>query len=147
MAPQSATADGRLFFLKIDRLAVILRPVLNPIGGILDSVLGTNPLGGKIVSVNPDGTGRQIVLGGLNSIPDGIQVDVEGGHIYWTNMGRPDLNDGSIQRVDLDGRNIATIVREGMRAMRIWMAPTSKLLSREAAAKRIAETRRTGAWA
>jgi hypothetical protein len=97
--------------------------------------------------VNPDGTGRQIVLGGLNSIPDGIQVDVEGGHIYWTNMGRPDLNDGSIQRVDLDGRNIATIVREGMRAMRIWMAPTSKLLSREAAAKRIAETRRTGAWA
>jgi hypothetical protein len=47
MAPQSATADGRLFFLKIDRLAVILRPVLNPIGGILDSVLGTNPLGAR----------------------------------------------------------------------------------------------------
>ena len=109
MAPQSATADGRLFF-KIDRLAVI-RPVLDPIGGILDSVLGTNPLGGKIVSVNPDGTDRQIVLGGMNKLPDGIQVDVEGGHIYWTNMGWPDLNDGSIQRVDLDGRNIATIVR------------------------------------
>ncbi|MGH6825241.1 3-hydroxyacyl-CoA dehydrogenase [Methyloceanibacter sp.] len=113
MAPQSATADGRLFFLKIDRLAVILRPILDPLGGIIGSVLGTNPLGGKIVSVNPDGTDRQIVLGGLNSIPDGIQVDVKGGHIYWTNMGRPDLNDGWIQRVDLDGGNITTIVPEG----------------------------------
>ena len=27
------------------------------------------------------------------------------GHIYWTNMGVPNLNDGSIERVDLDGRN------------------------------------------
>jgi sugar lactone lactonase YvrE len=113
MAPQSATADGRLFFLKVDPLAGILSPVLDPIGGILSSVLGTNPLGGKIVSVNPDGTDRQIIVGGLNRIPDGIQVDVRGGHIYWTNMGWPERNDGSIQRVDLDGRNVTTIVPEG----------------------------------
>jgi hypothetical protein len=126
MAPQTTPAnradaaeagkigpDGRLFFLKIDRLALILRPVLDPIGRILGSVLGTNPLGGKIVSVNSDGTDRQVVLGGLNSIPDGIQVDVEGGHIYWTNMGVPARNDGSIQRIDLDGANLKTIIPEG----------------------------------
>jgi len=46
-------------------------------------------------------------------MPDGIAVDVEGGHIYWTNMGVPNLNDGSIERADLDGRNRQTIVPEG----------------------------------
>jgi hypothetical protein len=38
---------------------------------------------------------------------------VEAGHIYWTNMGMPPLNDGSIERVDLDGGNRTTIVPSG----------------------------------
>jgi hypothetical protein len=46
-------------------------------------------------------------------IPDGVAVDVEAGHIYWTNMGVPSRNDGSIERVDLDGRNRKTIVPDG----------------------------------
>jgi hypothetical protein len=29
--------------------------------------------------------------------PDGIGVDVQAGHIYWTNMGIPNLDDGSIE--------------------------------------------------
>jgi hypothetical protein len=41
-------------------------------------------------------------------LPDGIVVDVEAGHIYWTNMGIPNLNDGSIERADLDGKNRKT---------------------------------------
>src|SRR4029077_10659936 len=40
-------------------------------------------------------------------------VDVEAGHIYWTNMGNPTANDGSIERADLDGSNRRTIVPEG----------------------------------
>jgi len=40
-------------------------------------------------------------------------VDVEAGHIYWTNMGVPSRNDGSIERADLDGQNRKTIVSEG----------------------------------
>src|SRR5205814_6980530 len=32
---------------------------------------------------------------------------------YWTNMGVPNLNDGSIERADLDGQNRKTIVRQG----------------------------------
>jgi len=46
-------------------------------------------------------------------MPDGIEVDVEAGHIYWTNMGNPSKNDGSIERADLDGTNRKTIVPQG----------------------------------
>jgi DNA-binding beta-propeller fold protein YncE len=42
-----------------------------------------------------------------------VAVDVDAGHIYWTNMGVPPANDGSIERVDLDGRNRTTIVPSG----------------------------------
>ena len=46
-------------------------------------------------------------------MPDGIVVDAEAGHIYWTNMGVPSLNDGSIERADIDGKNRKTIVAQG----------------------------------
>jgi hypothetical protein len=38
-----------------------------------------------------------------------VAVDVEAGHVYWTNMGIPSVNDGSIERADLDGSNRVTI--------------------------------------
>lgn len=69
--------------------------------------------GGRIESLNPDGSDRRVVLEGLKRIPDGIEVDVEAGHIYWTNMGNPTANDGSIERADLDGTNRKTIVPPG----------------------------------
>jgi 3-hydroxyacyl-CoA dehydrogenase len=69
--------------------------------------------GGRIESLNPDGSDRRVVLNGLKRIPDGIDVDVEAGHIYWTNMGNPKANDGSIERADLDGANRKTIVPSG----------------------------------
>ena len=47
------------------------------------------------------------------AVPDGVAVDVEAGHVYWTNMGMPPVNDGSIERVDLDGGNRTTIVPSG----------------------------------
>src|SRR6266478_10258544 len=68
--------------------------------------------GGRVLSVNADGSDRKVILTGCR-IPDGIVVDAEAGHIYWTNMGVPNLNDGSIERVDLDGQNRKTIVPEG----------------------------------
>ena len=67
---------------------------------------------GKILSINPDGSGRKVIVTGCR-IPDGVVVDTEAGHIYWTNMGVPNLNDGSIERADIDGRNRKTIVPEG----------------------------------
>ena len=68
--------------------------------------------GGRILSVNPDGTDRKVILSGCR-IPDGVVVDSEAGHIYWTNMGVPSQNDGSIERADLDGQNRKTIIPEG----------------------------------
>src|SRR5256714_7624706 len=68
--------------------------------------------GGRIHSGNADGSDRKVIVTGCR-VPDGIVVDVEAGHIYWTNMGIPTKNDGSIERVDLDGQNRKTIVPEG----------------------------------
>ena len=67
---------------------------------------------GHVISVNPDGSDRKVIVTGCR-IPDGVVVDAKAGHIYWTNMGVPNLNDGSIERADLDGRNRKTIVPEG----------------------------------
>jgi len=68
--------------------------------------------GGRIFSVNPDGSGRTVIVNGCR-IPDGVVVDPGHGYIYWTNMGNPSANDGSIERADLDGGNRTTIVPEG----------------------------------
>jgi hypothetical protein len=82
----SAKAIGRLFFLEAND--------------------------GRIVSANADGSDKKAIATGAR-IPDGVVVDVEAGHIYWTNMGIPTKNDGSIERVGLDGQNRTTIVPEG----------------------------------
>src|SRR6185437_7240476 len=82
----SKAATGRLFFLEAS--------------------------GGRIHSANADGSDRKVIVSGAR-VPDGVVVDVEAGHIYWTNMGIPSKNDGSIERVDLDGQNRKKIVPEG----------------------------------
>ena len=68
--------------------------------------------GGRIHSMNTDGSDRKTIVTDCR-LCDGIVVDAEAGHIYWTNMGDPNLNDGSIERADIDGRNRRTIVPEG----------------------------------
>jgi DNA-binding beta-propeller fold protein YncE len=69
--------------------------------------------GGRILTSNPDGSDLKTIVSEGRKLPDGIVVDVAGGHIYWTNMGNPSVNDGSIDRADLDGRNITSIVPAG----------------------------------
>jgi len=85
-ASSDATRSGRLFVLELS--------------------------GDRIHSMNPDGSDRKTIVTDCR-LPDGIAVDVEAGHIYWTNMGVPNLDDGSIERADLDGRNRRTIVPQG----------------------------------
>ncbi|MFF0545999.1 hypothetical protein ACFYTF_24480 [Nocardia thailandica] len=72
-----------------------------------------------------DGSGVRTVVEGLTDMPDGIVVDQLRGHIYWTNMGRPDpgftpgtepdffSRNGSVERVDLDGGNRRYVVEPG----------------------------------
>ena len=85
-APSGKAAVGRLFILDLS--------------------------GGRVFSVNPDGSDRTVIVNDCPH-PDGIVVDVEAGHIYWTNMGAFKLNDGSIERADLDGQNRTTIIPKG----------------------------------
>jgi DNA-binding beta-propeller fold protein YncE len=85
--PDAKSTSGRLFFLDLS--------------------------GGRVISVNPDGTDAKTIVNEGRKLPDGVVVDVSAGHVYWTNMGNPSANDGSIERADLDGGNITTIVPEG----------------------------------
>jgi DNA-binding beta-propeller fold protein YncE len=84
----SGTTTGRLFFLDI--------------------------FGDRIFSTEPDGSDLRVLLEDSRKIlPDGIVIDVEAGHIYWTNMGVVGANDGSIDRANLDGTNLTNLVPTG----------------------------------
>jgi sugar lactone lactonase YvrE len=68
--------------------------------------------GGRILSVNTDGSDLKTIVTDCRH-PDGIVVDIEARHIYWTDMGVPNLDDGCIERADLDGGNRTIIIPEG----------------------------------
>jgi hypothetical protein len=68
---------------------------------------------GRINAMNPDGSDKKTIVANCH-LPDGIVVDVGARHIYWTNMGVPNLDDGSIERADLDGGNRRVIVPQGV---------------------------------
>jgi hypothetical protein len=68
----------------------------------------------RIYSMNTDGSDRKVIVTDCQ-LPDGIAVDVTAGHIYWTNMGSsPSVNDGSIERADIDGKNRKFIIPRGV---------------------------------
>jgi DNA-binding beta-propeller fold protein YncE len=69
--------------------------------------------GGRVMSANPDGSDLKTIVSEGRKLPDGLIVDVEAAHIYWTNMGNPNANDGSIDRSDIDGKNLTTIISVG----------------------------------
>ena len=69
--------------------------------------------GGRIHAMNPDGSGRRVIVSDCR-LPDGIVVDVAAGHLYWTNMGTPSRDDGSIERTNLDGGNRMVIIPQGV---------------------------------
>jgi len=87
--PNSAAkaSDARLFFLSVSA--------------------------GQVLSANPDGSDVKVIVSEGRRLPDGIVVDAQAGHLYWTNMGNPVANDGSIERADLDGSNVTHVVRPG----------------------------------
>jgi DNA-binding beta-propeller fold protein YncE len=68
---------------------------------------------GRVLSANPDGTDLTTLIEEGRKLPDGLAIDIAAGHLYWTNMGNPKINDGSILRSDLDGVNLTTIVPPG----------------------------------
>jgi hypothetical protein len=85
--PATKASTGRLFFLDLSS--------------------------GRVMSCTPDGSDLKTIVSEGRKLPDGIVVVPDAGHIYWTNMGIPNANDGSVMRADLDGSNSTTIVPEG----------------------------------
>ena len=68
---------------------------------------------GGVLSTTLDGNELRDFAGGESQGADGVAVDGEARHVYWTNMGVAPSNDGFIMRADLDGTNITTIVPPG----------------------------------
>ena len=68
---------------------------------------------GQVLSMTPDGKDQQVIASNCR-IPDGVAVDAEAGHVYWTNMGVPNADDGTIERADLDGSNRVMIAPPGV---------------------------------
>ncbi len=79
-------------------------------GKLFFLTLGGHGVQGSVRSVNDDGTDLKVLVTGQTAGPDGIVVDTAAQKIYWTNMGRPSANDGTIERADIDGGNVTTIV-------------------------------------
>jgi hypothetical protein len=88
------------------------KPVTSGSKAIVGRLFVLDLSGGRVFSVNADGSDQKVLVTGCRH-PDGIVVGVEARHIYWTNMGVPNLNDGSIECADLVGRNRKMVVPEG----------------------------------
>src|ERR1700722_17496 len=81
--------------------------------GVVARIIFLDLGAGRVLSANPDGSDLKTLLREGRKPPDGLAGDVVAGHLYWTNMGNPKANDGTIFRSDLDGGNLTTIIAPG----------------------------------
>src|SRR6202451_3689807 len=81
--------------------------------GVVARIIFLDLGAGRVLSANPDGSDLKTLVSEGRKLPDGLAVDVAAGSLYWTNMGNPKANDGTIFRSDLDGRNMTTIIAPG----------------------------------
>ena len=85
-------------------------------------VSGSLNSAGGVKVINANGSNETVLASGSIIVePDGIEVDVATGKMYWTDMGPGATTDksvadkdGRIMRADLDGQNIETVVPEGI---------------------------------
>lgn len=101
---------------------------------ILDTNLSQLPKPrGSIQSCNTDGSDLRTVVDNIATLPDGIVIDADLKHMYWTNMGTSlSSNSGSIERASLDGSQREIIVAPGTLGVhtpkQITIAPRSRKL-------------------
>ncbi len=69
---------------------------------------------GRVLAFDEDKPTPRTLVRSAGEGPDGIAVDVAGGHLFWTTMGVPADNDGSLRRSQLDGSKVTTIVPTGL---------------------------------
>jgi hypothetical protein len=68
---------------------------------------------GRVMTADAESPAPRALVSSAGQGPDGIAVDVVGGYVYWTNMGVPADDDGSLRRADIDGSNVVTLVPAG----------------------------------
>ncbi|KAH6665568.1 3-hydroxyacyl-CoA dehydrogenase-like protein [Halenospora varia] len=68
---------------------------------------------GRVLVGSPDGKKLRALVN-HQSLPDGLDISLKTGRIYWTNMGEsPSGNDGTVQSCKLDGSDIQTVIPKG----------------------------------
>ena len=79
-----------------------------------DRLLVLDGMKGKILVFDTDGALLRTLADTTIGNPDGIAIDPQNRHIYWTNMGEHwDQPDGFIERIDYDGANRTVIIPKG----------------------------------
>src|SRR6204780_455027 len=81
--------------------------------GVVARIIFLDLGAGRVLSANPDGSDLKTLVSEGRKLPDGLAVDVAAGYLYWTNMGNPKANDGTIFQSYLYPRNITTIIAPG----------------------------------
>ena len=92
-------------------------------------LLALSPIDQEMLKIDVASGESTVLVRGLDASPDGIVVDPQREHLYWTNMGAPrlpegrapksdaDLNfrrkNGSIERANLDGSRRTYLLAEG----------------------------------
>ncbi len=94
-------------------LTVAMVAALASTAGAADRIFYLDLRDGRVLSANPDGTDLKVLLEGHRTGMDGIAVDPAAGLLYWTNMGKVSVDDGSIERMELNGHDPVTIVPAG----------------------------------
>lgn len=79
-----------------------------------------NPGDGQIVTCDENGENINVVQDKLDKLPDGIVLDNAAGKVYFTQMGKPNFqngtaygNDGSIWSMNLNGTELTCLVEPG----------------------------------
>jgi hypothetical protein len=67
---------------------------------------------GKILSTDQSGKQIKVLVRG-QSYPDGIDVSVQAGRLFGTNMGVTGVKDGAVMSANLDGSHVQCIVPKG----------------------------------
>ncbi|MFC0512953.1 YncE family protein [Mucilaginibacter angelicae] len=69
---------------------------------------------GKILIFDTEGNPLGTLVDDCGGTPDGVCVDPENQHVYWTNMGAHwDQKDGYIERINYDGSDRQLIIKKG----------------------------------
>ncbi|KAI9650425.1 hypothetical protein NHQ30_000439 [Ciborinia camelliae] len=73
----------------------------------------TDPMNsGRIIIGSPDGRELRTIVSGQQR-PDGLDISLKTGRVYWTCMGNTTSNSGTVQSCNLDGTDIRTVIPSG----------------------------------